>query len=334
MKSTTKVRLNTKDFDNIVRKFLRVQNGISQVMELEDGHRNSVYCIGLRDISKDIVLKVAPEINDLLYSYETRCMENEIEAYKIISKNTEIPIPELIGFDFSHKVINNNYIILSKLEGVTWSKIKLMLSEEQNNILYRELGKFCSELHSINGTYFGFFSTNKSECYSTWKSAFLKMVESILDDIRIKRIPLPVLPKEILNVFYKKANVLDEVTTPTLVSYDLWEGNILLQKKQEVYHISGVLDFEKAFWGDPLIDFLPSVAFLSDIRKQKAFLEGYGWASKVISDHIICRLNMYRVYLCLRIILESNRYEEKNEIARMNIYTHYLAKCLKKVSMY
>jgi Phosphotransferase enzyme family len=44
---------------------------------------------------------------------------------------------------------------------------------------------------------------------------------------------------------------LDDVRTPVLVHFDLWDGNILLDRISGSVEIGGLIDAERAFWGDP-----------------------------------------------------------------------------------
>ena len=49
------------------------------------------------------------------------------------------------------------------------------------------------------------------------------------------------------------APALDDVRVPQLVHWDLWDGNIFVEPKTG--QITGIIDFERALWGDPLMEF-------------------------------------------------------------------------------
>src|SRR4029077_3574959 len=101
------------------------------------------------------------------------------------------------------------------------------------------------------------------------------------------------------------ADALDEVTTPVLVHFDLRDGNILVDSSSATPRIGGLIDGELAFWGDPLADFV-SLALLSDIRQDRAFLEGYRQAGGpgVLDAGSEVRLALYRTYLYLIMLAE------------------------------
>ena len=56
---------------------------------------------------------------------------------------------------------------------------------------------------------------------------------------------------------------------------DLWQGNVLLDP--ETGDVHGVLDFERALFGDPLQDFCGAQS-MSTGRVEDALLRGYGSA--------------------------------------------------------
>jgi aminoglycoside phosphotransferase (APT) family kinase protein len=71
------------------------------------------------------------------------------------------------------------------------------------------------------------------------------------------------------------------VQTPHLLHGDLWTFNLLVQRQNDKPVIAGVLDTERAWWGDPLADW---IMFLLSIRNEEeewqeriaAFQKGYG----------------------------------------------------------
>ncbi|GAB3574510.1 phosphotransferase [Amycolatopsis endophytica] len=66
-------------------------------------------------------------------------------------------------------------------------------------------------------------------------------------------------------------DVLDDITEPRLLHGDLWTPNVLLSPGAPDPVISGVLDHDRASWGDPAADWGPYLA-----TRRPAFWEGYG----------------------------------------------------------
>jgi len=48
-----------------------------------------------------------------------------------------------------------------------------------------------------------------------------------------------------------RLDALRDVTEPRLLHWDLWDGNVLRKEGR----VSGIVDFERAIWGDPLMEF-------------------------------------------------------------------------------
>ena len=64
----------------------------------------------------------------------------------------------------------------------------------------------------------------------------------------------------IRSFFSESADDLDFVTRPCLVHWDLRDGNILIKDKNG---IAGIIDCDRALWGDPVIEYYFSIMFPS-----------------------------------------------------------------------
>jgi hypothetical protein len=80
---------------------------------------------------------------------------------------------------------------------------------------------------TITGTRFGYPSRAVGPLRNSWREAFLDMVNAVLADAGRFAVALPRPAAGIQEWFTAQAAVLDEVTTPVLVYFDLWDGNIL-----------------------------------------------------------------------------------------------------------
>ena len=78
--------------------------------------------------------------------------------------------------------------------------------------------------------------------------------------------------------------------------WDLHDGNIFVNK--ETNEISGIIDFERAFWGDPLIEF-----YFGDFCEKDSFIEGYG-INLFKEESSLSRRILYNIYLGLIMVIE------------------------------
>ncbi|HSX96021.1 MAG TPA: phosphotransferase, partial [Streptomyces sp.] len=116
-------------------------------------------------------------------------------------------------------------------------------------------------------------------------------------------LPLPV--DEVARTARAAYDALDEVTVPRLVHFDLWQGNILVERGQSP-RVGGLIDGERMFWGDPVADFA-SLALLGDIRQDADFLTGYREAGGEagFTPSVRRRYALYRSYLYLIMLAEA-----------------------------
>ena len=309
MKSRTKNLLSEEQ----IRKLVKVNFGdackIGSIVELKGGMFNSVYLIKRMNENDKIVLKVGVVPGTTLLTYEQDVMPTEVECFKLINEQTTIPTPKVIAYDFSKKQINSNYFFMTAMEGISLNKISRKMQKQNLEKIRVELAGYLAQMHQIKGNYFGYFSDDKKYQYATWKEAFLSMFDMILRDGRKHKVKLPY--ERIEKILKDNEIYLDEITIPSLVEYDCHEGNIFVKKVGEEYVIEGILDFERAFWGDPVADFPAAFIMLDDIRKEEAFLKSYLKESKVKKQYTeadATRYQLYRMYIFTIMAAETFRY--------------------------
>ena len=98
------------------------------------------------------------------------------------------------------------------------------------------------------------------------------MVEEILGDGERRDVDLGWDYDTVRAVVSKHADCLDQVTEPRFVEWDLWDGNVMVRAGK----IVGILDHERAFYGDPLIEHGFNAVELPAFGDPAAFLRGYG----------------------------------------------------------
>jgi len=217
-------------------------------------------------------------------------------------------------------------------QGETMHTVTPKISKSNMDKIKKELGVYFTQLHQIKGDYYGYFTTDSKFQFSTWKDAFLNMFDMILKDGKNRNIQLPY--ERYHKVLQEKSCYLEEVTTPVLVDYDMWPGNIFVKKVGEEYEIEGILDFERAFWGDAFADFPTAFVTTDDIRKEKVFLDSYLQASidrKVYTKEDDIRFQLYRLYIFTIMAVETYRYNFLYAKFQLSFSKSVALKCLKKL---
>ncbi|MGH8890760.1 MAG: phosphotransferase family protein [Acidothermaceae bacterium] len=306
MESLTKRRLDPVAIAAAVqRAFGDVQ--ISHIDELTEGMFNAVYRIGLES-GQLVVMKSSPPAAVSLLTYERDIMRTEAAFYDLAS-SANVPVPQVLGRDFTRFHLDGDVLFLSFLDGDGWHRSHDELDDGDERRLRRDLGRIMRRLHRVQGHEFGYFQPATARA-STWRQAFTRMVDDVLADGTRFEVMLPVDTTEIRMAIVRHEVLLDDVKVPSLVHFDVWEGNILLATRAGRREISGLIDGERAMWADPIADFV-SAAIFGDIADDDDFLEGYGDGSGTegkplsITPEIAIRLAMYKAYLDLIILVEA-----------------------------
>ena len=90
---------------------------------------------------------------------------------------------------------------------------------------------------------------------------------------------------------------------PALVHFDLWDGNLLVDEQGT---LTGIVDAERALWGDPHAEFA-SLALFGTIEADREFLAGYAEAGGAAQPgpSFSRRQALYRTYLYLLMAVEA-----------------------------
>lgn len=309
MRSVTKNRLSNGQIRTLIKANFGSDAMVAQIEELKSGMFNTAYRIARTDGEEDFVLKVSVRPDAPLLSYEKDIMSTEVEVYRLLSEHTSVPTPKLLHSDLSKRLIGSDYFFMTALQGMPMDKVKCRIIPANLDGIKRQLGEYFAQIHTISGPYFGYFTEDESRQYSTWRKAFMAMVGMILSDGRNLGVKFPY--GRIEKALDEKSALLEDITQPVLVNYDLWSGNIFLVGDGEIYQIEGIVDFERAFWGDPYADFAAAFFIDGDLWKDQVFWEGYtsiAGKDRVISERDRVRLLMYRMYIYLIMTVETYRY--------------------------
>lgn len=106
---------------------------------------------------------------------------------------------------------------------------------------------------------------------------------------------LGISPDEVLVQLSEDKAVFEEVVQPSLVHYDMWDGNLFVKEK----HISGIIDWERAMWGEAFMD----DRFRRHTRNND-FLRGFG--KEVFTKDEMKRIYWYDVLLYLTMMTEGS----------------------------
>ncbi|TDU91769.1 aminoglycoside phosphotransferase (APT) family kinase protein [Kribbella voronezhensis] len=249
--------------------------GVTAYEELSEGTFNTVYRI-LRPAG-DLMLKLSPDPAAPVLSYEQGLIQTETEFYR--AARGKVPVPEVVH-------AGDDFLLMTALPGTTWFSATEPLDRPR---LRRDLGGLVAELHKITNGGFGY---PQKGLVDSWDKAFLAMIDDILRDASHFDVELPCRAEQIRAKVLARREKLLGVQTASLIHFDLWDGNILVEDGR----ITGLIDGERAFWGDPTAEFV-SLTLFSELDDD--LLEGYG---APVDRELLA---LYRVYLYLIMVIEA-----------------------------
>ncbi len=272
--------------------------------ELSEGFYNAAYRLDLSG-GAAFVLKAAPRDDVDVLTYERNILAAEVGALRLVRAKTDMPVPAVHVHDTSRALLPADFFIMDFVPGRSYFKLHGDLPPEAVRAVDMQIGRFQRQMNAITGESFGYFASGPR--FARWAYCFDHMLRGVLADGRAAGVPLPMADEALLALARGHYGALDAITEPRLVHWDLWDGNVFIDP--ESCRITGILDFERALWGDPLME----VGFGGLIDKPH-FLAGYG-ADLLALPGAAIRKTLYNLYLYLIMVIEPTyrHYEDDRQ---------------------
>lgn len=214
-----------------------------------------------------LLFKIAPYKTTALLRRERQSLPAEGQVLSLLNPLQEPLIPQLIEPEAQPLALNRPFLLRDYMLGVTLFDIEASLSPRNRQDIDRKIGSLIQLIGQQRSEFFGCLrSVSPGSACSTWRKAFLGLIESPLRDAEDMFISLPYA--QIRQQLYRLMPALDSVTEPRLVIVDLGKKSHIILNP-ETKQMTGIVDFSWAVWGDPLM----AEAFENPSR---AFFEGYG----------------------------------------------------------
>jgi len=294
MESTTKTKLSDSVIRQMAARIFGSDIRVTGCAELSDGWFNTAYSIDLSD-GRGTVLKVSPPDGVRTLRYERNLMEAEVRTMRLIAAAGGVPIPRMYGYDDSRELTDNQYFFQERLTGRAYNHVKEQMTEEEKAEIDRELGGYNAKLNQITGESFGYLGLPASR-RGSWKESFGLMMEWLFQDGMDAGVKLPLSYERIDELVRLHMPSLEAVEAPRLVFWDLWDGNVFVNEGR----VAGIIDTERALWGDPLMEH-----YFSYFACSAAFLQGYGAEAPSAQPQTNSRRLLYDLHLALVMRIES-----------------------------
>jgi aminoglycoside phosphotransferase (APT) family kinase protein len=269
--------------------------GDDWVSELGHGWFNVAYLVRLRDGSR-AVLKIAPPAGVEVMTYERGAMATELAALRLIREHTAVPVPAVHFADHSRELCDADYFFMDYIDADNLGITGPALSAADRDAYHEALGAANRELNAIRGPAFGPLAGPGDP---SWRVTFTGMAEDVLRDGELRRVDLGWDYDAVRNAIARNAGGLDEVTEPKYVEWDLWDSNVMVRDGA----IVSIIDHERAFYGDPLIEGGFTATELPAFGDPAAFMRGYGHGELTGAEQV--RRRLYCLYLTLIMVIET-----------------------------
>lgn len=292
MHSRTKARVTHEQILEMInvaniKDFLRYE-------ELTGGEFNVAYMIYTK--GGNFILKIGPHKGTITLTHEKGIMDVELWVYDQLRKNTDIKIPQIIHSGY--EVIGNHWFIMSELPGKLLCDANL--NYEQMYHWQYEFGQALAQIHNIKNDKYGYMQVG---LHNSWKDAYYDMIFTLIEDADKQGNMLPEL-SQILRFIRKWEPALDDVKTPRLVHYDLFNNNVFIDDNG---NFAGLIDTERSFFGDYYADFF-AIDFLGYLKDNKGLIDGYNSAAEEkieFTPHARARVALARLLLGLIMFTEG-----------------------------
>lgn len=275
----------------------RVPEGRGWAEELGHGWFNVAYRVRLRD-GRPVVLKIAPPAAVEVMTYERDMMRTEVAALRLIRERTPVPVPAIHAYDDSRELCDADYFFMEYVDADNLGVVAERLGAGELADYGEQLGALNRAVNQVLGPHFGPL-LGPIPGRTGWREVFLGHVEDVLRDGERRDVDLGLPYPSVRALIAAHADSLDEVTEPVLIEWDLWSSNVMVSDGR----IVSVIDHERAFYGDPLMEAGFVATQLDGFGDPTGFVRGYGRAA--VTPDEITRRRLYNLHLLLVMVIET-----------------------------
>ncbi|RVD82860.1 uncharacterized protein DFL_007272 [Arthrobotrys flagrans] len=259
------------DAERIIKAAYHGERRVARFEDLSANLFSTQYLITLDNRTR-LLLRLAPPSDVRVLQHERDVLAGDFEILELIRQNApEVPVPEVVMYskDGNGALLDVPFLLTTYIPGVPLDIVRQDLPDEVLAMVDYNLGQHARRVSRIHNSHFGPAGAGGNG----------------------KIIPYEVLRWHVGRLAY----ALDDVKVPQLVCYDLCDRQRVMVDER-TGKLNGLTDFEKAVWGDPLME-------TSFRDPSLAFLNGYG-GDPLGAQGTRPRVLLYTLYYYLRAVVE------------------------------
>jgi len=267
---------------------------VAAVSRLHGGEISAVYELVLAEGQAPLVLKAYP---DALHWK----MHKELTVAALLQDQIVAPMPRILLTDDSKSLLGLNFIVMSKLNGEILLGLENSLTEEELLEAYRCMGQVLRGFHRVAMDAFGYIGPQGVWTEHPSNHAYMGFqFDNKLKEFN-NRGGDSMLAQRVGSFVSERTCLLQACARPVLCHNDFHAGNVLVTRSSGSVQLSGVVDFENALAGDPLMDVAKTLSYAvrENPAKRAALLRGYGpierpeWPETVELYRLYCALELW-----------------------------------------
>ena len=315
--------LDSRDIFNKEQLKIAAEAAMEEEVVLSDriNHGSvNIVCPFTTKSGKEAVIRAHPNQIKNEYFYAER------EAMSLAS-TAGVHVPTTITIDDSRNVVPFDYMVTTRIPGIVM-KPAVFANPSLYPIYLDQIGQQLALLHSVKTKGYGFFDNELAKQhvligqYSRNEDHFLASLDEdqIFHHSNPQYLGLDMIKRSFA---YLRSNIqLAHCDTPTIVHNDIADWNTVVNGDR----VTGILDWDECFSGDPVFDFATTSLFYTD-DQMRMLKKGYERLSKLPPQYD----SKFDLYL-VRYIVSKSKIAIKQLNSRQNDFMKlWLANAVEKL---
>jgi aminoglycoside phosphotransferase (APT) family kinase protein len=245
---------------------------IESLQELGGGTFNTTYLIRFTGQFK-VILRVSP-LQTADTAWEDAFLMRSEHAMQPYFAPIAALMPKTLFIDFTHQLINRDFIFQTFIEGERWDDAWDTLTPAENDHLWRQFGNITKQIHGVRGETFGL--PRQGFQFNSWSQTVIDRLERTLQAAKNLQLEVTDLAL-ILEMVRAHPEQLDEIQIPHLLHGDLSLFNLMVAREAGGPTIVGILDADRSWWGDPMADWTMFILAHAEAEEGHShFWQAYG----------------------------------------------------------
>lgn len=255
---------------------------------LTGGLWNRVIGVPVRGPVDRLIFKIAPRPDD-------PALGREFSVLRYFRAHTCLPVPEAYLLDLSGERMPGSILVMAPVPGQVLSEIGPSLSPDEQRRISEEVAAHLVALHTRQEVGFGGVELPVEQRARTWVDFWVPRYDDAVRDARDKGLLDAALLDGLAELRTHFPALLDIGPRGTLTHYDIWTGNVMVDRRDGRVVVSGFLDV-MGYYADYARE-LSSMFSMADEALMRVYRQRHG-----LDDGFQARFDAYSLKMCLQLV--------------------------------